>query len=144
MKTEISSPEPGFEEIRIIIFNIMDIWFGIDMDQISGILQPDNNKDRNYDFFWFHEKLLFRKKNIKYKSPMMLLLKAGKFSTGVLIDQPDDINVPIPVNTIYPLPYLIEISAKNSPLWGVAIIDKKIVLLVDADRLAAGKTISLE
>lgn len=64
MKTEISSPEPGFEEIRIIIFNIMDIWFGIDMDQISGILQPDNNKDRNYDFFWFHEKLLFRKKTL--------------------------------------------------------------------------------
>ena len=119
----------------------MGVWLGIDMEQISGILEPDDNQYLNYDFFQFHEKILFRKKNIKYISPMMLLLKNTAPPTGVIIDQPDDINVQIPVNTIHPLPYLIEKTGKDSPVWSAAIIDKKIVLLVDADRLADGKTL---
>jgi len=143
-KTGISAQNPDFEKIRILVFNIMDVWLGIDMDQISGIFKPDNIKDRNYDFFWFHEKVLFRKENIKYESPMMLLLKTEKIPIGVIIDRPDDINVSVPVNNIHLLPYLIEKSGKNSPVWSVTIINRKIVLLIDADRLAAGKTINLK
>ena len=71
----------------------------------------------------------------------MLLLKNTEPPTGVIIDQPDDINVQIPVNTIHLLPYLIEKTGKDSPIWSAVIIDNKIILLVDADKLAAGKTV---
>lgn len=139
---DLNNTGQNIEEIRILIFNIMDVCLGIDMDWISGIFKPDKIKHRNYDFFRFHEKVLFRQKNIKYESPMMLLLKNEPFPTGVIIDRPEDINVPVPVNLIHPLPYLIEKNKADSPVWSVAVIDKKIVLLVDADRLIAGKTVT--
>ena len=53
------------EEIRILMFEMTGIHFGIDMDQISDICEPGPNGSRYDDLFKFHEKLIL---NQNYKS----------------------------------------------------------------------------
>lgn len=128
-----------FEEIRILIFNIMGVNLGMDMEQISEMHKPDqireHIKEQNIKIPWFHEKVLFRKQPVIYKSPVILFIKKNDKTFGIIIDQPDDINVSVSVNSICPLPPLIEAVSRSGPIWGVTVKQGKIILLVDSYKL---------
>ncbi|MCP4352381.1 MAG: hypothetical protein GY795_43535 [Desulfobacterales bacterium] len=123
----------GFEEIRILVFSIMGVNLGMDMEQISEMCEPDQVRERDFEIFRFHDKLLFREDPGEYESPVVLLVKDE--TSGLIIEQPDDINVPVPIDSICPLPPLIEAVIRSGPIWGVTINQGKIILLVDSYKL---------
>lgn len=136
VKNEINEPK----EIQLLIFNIMGIRIGMDMEQIDAIIKPDQVKIKKLQVFKFHEKLPFRGEAAVYKSPRVLLLKEEKIATGIIIDQPEDI-IPITIDSIQPLPSLIEATNRSSAIWGVTLINEKVVLLVDFYKLLGYKII---
>ena len=129
------------DEIRILTFKIMGIEFGMDMDRISEMCDPDQAKRRKIKLFQFHEKLHFRMAEIEYKSPKVLLIRDEESALGVVIDQPEEIDAPVRTDSILPMPPLIETSKSSAPIWAATLRNEKIVLLVDPHKLLANVTI---
>lgn len=136
VKNKINEPK----EIQFLTFNLMGTRIGMDMEQIDEMLQPEQAKSKELKVFRFHEKMPFRGGTVVYKSPRVLLLKEEKVTTGIIIDQPEDI-IPVPIDCIQPLPPLLETCNNSGPFWGVTINNKDIILLVDFYKLLAVKTI---
>ena len=129
---------PVPEEIRIFTFRVRGICFGMDMDQIAGMRRADQINPREYRLCRFEEKLPFRRQGIitdTVDSPMILILNDEEKISGVYIDRPEDINVSIPIDSIRPMPDMIEACSKSSPIWGVALTEERMILLTDFYRL---------
>ncbi len=123
------------DEIRILTFCIADTCFGADMEEIGGMLPGDRAADREYEIFFFHEKISFAGKHITYRAPMILLLNDSERRRGICVDQPADMNIVIPIDSIRPLPPLITSLSSSFPLWGVTEVNKQTVLLIDIFKL---------
>jgi chemotaxis signal transduction protein len=123
------------DEIRILIFSVADIGFGIDMDHIRRMYSPDQINHRDHDLYYFHELLSFGSIDIEYVSPMILLVNDPKRNAGIFIDRPEDINVPVPLSAVCPMPDLIHRSNPFHPIWAVALIRERMIQLVDFHKL---------
>lgn len=124
------------EKIRFLIFDIMGMMLGVDVEQVSGMLFLDEARERHLDMIWFHEKLPLPVRQARYGSPRVLLVKGRPPPFGVIIDRPEDIRT-IPLAWMSPVPCLIETCMACSALWGVADLEGYLVLLVDLYKLAA-------
>lgn len=120
-------------EIYILLFDIMGVKFGIDMDHIVEIHRPDDSNERYSYVLRFHELFDFGDRPISYPNPMIIDIKG--LTVGILISQPIDINIPIPINTICPLPPLIQLTSKQKSLWGVVCFGNDLVFLLDPYKL---------
>ena len=125
-----------FKEIQILIFNLMGIRLGLDTEQIHEMLKPDQVRKKKLNVFPFHENIHFLGIRTIYKSPMVLLLKEKKITAGIIIDQPEGI-IPITIDSIQPLPYLIEATNWSSAIWGVTLRNEKVIFLIDFYKLLA-------
>lgn len=125
-----------FKEIQILIFNLMGIRLGLDTEQIHEMLKPDQVRKKKLKVFPFHKKIPFRGIRTIYKSPMVLLLKEKKITSGIIIDQPEGI-IPITIDSIQPLPSLIEATNWSSAIWGVTFRNEKVIFLIDFYKLLA-------
>ena len=132
---------PVPEEIRIFTFRVRGICFGMDMDQIAGMRSPDQINSREYRICGFEEKLPFRRFGTDSadagNSPMILILNDREKISGIYIEHPEGINVCVSIDSIRPMPPLTEASDKSSPIWGVALTEKRMILLTDFYRLIA-------
>ncbi len=140
MKTESSIAEQVPKEIRILTFRIADVCFGMDMDQIAGMRSLNQINPREYRLCRFEEKLPFRRQEMRTHSgdsPMILILNDAEGISGLCVDQPEDINVSISIDTVRPMPALIEACSRSSPIWGVALREGRMILLTDFYKLMA-------
>ncbi len=117
------------ENVQLLIFKIMDVYFGADMEQIEEMIEPPPGLDPE-DIPAFHEVVPFRGDAMVYKTPKVLLIKDGKEVRPLKIDQAVNI-VNVSVNAIQLFPTLLEGHIKSEALWGVAFVDENLVLLVD-------------
>ena len=134
MKDQAEHERNPLEEIQILIFNIMGIKLGIDTEQIYKMCQPEQLKEGDFDIFWFHEKIPFPKEKVIYESPKVILVRDEKITTGIIIDQVEDIR-PIKIDSIQPLPPLIEASDSSGIIWGATLKEEEIILIVDLYRM---------
>lgn len=142
MIEQIKNEQEAFKEIQLLVFNIMGVRLGIDIDQIYEIyeiLEQDPMKRERYGASWFHEKIPFRINPIIYKSPKLLLVRDEETTSGIIIDQPEDI-LSVTIDAIQPLPPLLEALNRSSAIWGVTLKDEEIILLVDLYKLNIQKT----
>ncbi len=116
----------------------MGVKLGADVEQIEEMLEPDQAKERLIHLFRFHEELSFFNRQVRYQSPKVLVIKNESVPSGVVIDEPEDIKT-ISLDLIAPMPPLIEACINPPVIWGVAIIDDDMVLLMDLNRLPACK-----
>ncbi len=128
-------------EIRVFTFNIMGINLGIDVEQIAGLFEPDKVEAQNIQTFWFHEKISFPEGEVAYNSPKVLIIKDDTSAFGIIIDLPNDIFI-ISIDSIQPLPSIMKSSGRPEPIWGAALKDEQIILLVDAYRLMQCETVT--
>lgn len=131
----------NFKEIQLLIFDLMGIKFGVDIEQVSEIyelMDLGQMKGARYEASWFHEKIPFRQGPVVYKSPRLLSLKDKETTLGIIIDQPEDI-LSITLNDIQPLPSLLEVLNRPSAIWGVALKGERTILLVDFYKLFVNK-----
>lgn len=126
------------ETIHLLVFNIADSYFGVDMEQIEEILDPPPGVDME-EIPAFHEILSFRETKATYQNPKILFVKDNGIPP-VKIDQVRNI-VDISLNSIQPLPPLLEGSKKSEAVWSATFIDEYLVLLVDLYRIPVHGTI---
>ena len=124
------------EAIRVLLFNVLGVRMGVDVEQTAGMLDPRNASVEQFNLVSFHEKLFRRDDRLTYVAPMVLLVRDDKGNHGLLMDQPENI-VSLGVEDIRPLPALIEASMQSRAVWGVALIEGEMVLLVDLYELVA-------
>ena len=118
----------SIEEIRLLVFNIMGVKFGADMEQIREITELGQvDKEQVTEF---HEIFPFSETPVKYKTPTVLFLKGEEASCGIVIDQPQGV-VNVSIDSIKPLPPLLEGCMKSAAIWGVDLTSEDIILLVD-------------
>lgn len=123
------------ERIQLILFTIMGVRLAMDLEFVSGLCELETADEGDISTFRFHEKLHFNMAPVEYCCPRVLLLKKARGRVGVVIDQPEDVNVAIALDEIKPLPPLIEAVKGESPLWGVTVLAGNMVLLVDPGKL---------
>ena len=128
--------EPGanihevIEDLRIMTFRMMGIKMGVDVDQIAQMLTPEEAGEREIDVLLFHEQLSSGAMDAAYSFPKVLLPRKEGAMNGIMIDEPQDI-IGLKADAIRPLPPLLDTALERRVIWGVALIDNEIILLVD-------------
>ncbi len=123
-----------YEKIQILVFRMNETRIGINTEQISIMLKHEEAKERELQIFSFHDKLPFREDYTNLKSPRVLVLKEENMASGIIVEQPEDI-IHITIDSIQPLPPLIETCYKSGLFWGGTVINREIVILVDFYKL---------
>ncbi|MDD5723080.1 MAG: chemotaxis protein CheW [Syntrophales bacterium] len=123
-----------FEEIKFLVFRIKEICFGIDMEQISEIMDAGQAEKRRRRAPRFHEQLNFKGETVVYQAPKILIIRGKEHNPGIIIETPIDITA-ITVESIQPLPPLIVGSNGPRAIWGVAFRNSEIIMLVDANEI---------
>jgi chemotaxis signal transduction protein len=124
------------EENKFLVFRIQESCFGIDMEQISEIMDAGQAEKQKKKTFPFHEQLNFKGDAVTYQSPKVLIIKGREHGPGIIIETPDDI-LAIAVESIRPLPPLIGGSNGPKAIWGVTVENSELMLLVDAYKMLA-------
>ncbi len=131
--SQMNSNEKRTEEygnIHILIFKMNETRIGINMEQISIILKHEDAEERELQIFSIQDKLPFSDEYTNLKSPRVLVLKEENITSGIIVEQPEDM-VHITIDSIQPLPPLIETCFRSGLFWGGTVINGEIVLLVD-------------
>ena len=116
------------EDIEVLTFCINQTWYGVDLDEIYELIELDQANQRECKTTRFEDEFNFGDLKIDYISPKVLLLK-GLFSSGILVDQVQEI-CHVPIDCIKPLPDLVKLFSPTR-IWGTTLIDQQIVLLTD-------------
>lgn len=125
---------PSPAGIRILTFRIAGIPLGVDIEQIFEILSPVQAAQRGLQIIPFHERVSFGSHEVILEAPSVLVLRDEQRGTGVLIDQPEGITA-VPIQSIKPLPPLLQASMSRTVIWGVVLMDEGPLLLADMGRL---------
>ena len=131
---EVACNKENEGEISILIFEFMNILIGIDMAQVSEICEQELAEKKSQNIFQIHEKIPNITGDVLYSAPRVIIVRHDGISTGIVIDMPREI-VSLPITSILPLPGVIEAYKDYTPVWGVAIQQNYIVLLIDVLRL---------
>lgn len=130
MNTKIpETSNDSLEELSIMTFTTMGARLGVDISQISRMMEPAQAETGQLHVLGLHEGLSFKDRNITYRSPRILLLK-DRENTGIMIDQPEDI-LSLRFDSIRPLPTALEAHMNSGVVWAAALIGDEIILLVD-------------
>ncbi len=122
--------------LQCLVFKYLQEPFGIDVEQISALVEMDEAPDIEWSYF--HELFKGQSGHIPYQHPMLLLIRDDEKTRGIVIERPENI-VEVALENIRPLPPLIASCNKNHPLWGVAVLEDECFFLVDLYRFAGWK-----
>jgi chemotaxis signal transduction protein len=121
--------EIQYAEIEILTFDMLNVRLGIDVEQIAEICEPQEAVKRGLKILKLHETVDFCGNEVRYMSPKVLILKDKK-KTGVVVNEPKDI-ITLNVDFIRPLPPLIDRYKSLIHVWAVAVLDNKMIVLID-------------
>ncbi len=130
--------EDDDEKIQVLIFKMNETRIGINTEQISVMLKHEDAMERELQIFSFQDKLPHCEDYTILKSPRVLVLNEENIASGIIIEQPEDI-IHITIDSIQPLPPLVETSYRSGLFWGGTVINKEIIILVDFYKLLRNK-----
>ena len=132
-----SSESSADYELRLLVFKIMDVRMGLDMEQVDEMIEPEQAKRINCQTFRLEDAIRFcGKKEKVYDSPKVVLIKDPNETIGVLIDQPEDIVI-VDLSLLRPFPPLLQAQKFSDAIWAVAFVREEPALLLDLFRLRA-------
>ncbi len=134
IRANIESDQVADDEIRLLIFKIMGVCFGADMEQIEEMVDFSQAQQENWDIRNFTDAISFRDIEVEYKKPKVILIKDSDQDIGIVIDQPENI-VNINIKSIRLLPPLLENHKNVDAIWAAVFVDDDLALLVDFYRL---------
>ncbi len=126
--------ESLIDELRIVLFEIAGVKMGVDADQVARMITPERAAEENIDIRLFHESISLGAGIVEYRSPYVLIAKEDHGKMGVMIDAPRDI-VRVKAGDVRGLPLLFAATVSERIVWGAALIEGEIVMLVDLCRL---------
>jgi hypothetical protein len=118
-------------EVTLLLFNIMAIDFAMDVESVSAMVPVDSLANQKSGIVWFHEKINFPQTPVVYHCPKALRITSGKKQFHLVIDNPRDMPVAVPIDHIKPFPVLVDQFTAGTPLWAVYPLKERMVLLVD-------------
>ncbi|MCP4117676.1 MAG: hypothetical protein GY737_20215 [Desulfobacteraceae bacterium] len=118
-------------DLTLLLFNIMGIDFGMDVEPVKAMEHLDTLPDKKSGVVWFHEKIDFPRPPVLYNFPRALHIETEKKLFQLVIDNPRDMPLVIPIEKIKPFPVLVEQFLTPTPLWAVCPLKERILLLVD-------------
>lgn len=130
--------EGGAEELTVLLFSVMGTPMGVDVEQISEVVDPRSLGGDDARVFYLHEKVSFGGRKVVYEVPKALLIKGCGTPAGIIVDRPEDIR-PVPFDSIRPMPAVVEGNLSSKAIWGIALIDDEIVLLIDFRELVGSE-----
>jgi len=113
--------------LQILIFNIMGVYFAADTEQVARVESFHPPLDETKNITHFHEEFLFPEGPVTYDSPRVLYIKNGR---GIVIDHLEEVRS-LPLEQIRTLPELLVQARKPDAIWGVGLVDDKVILLLD-------------
>jgi len=119
------------KDLTLLLFNIMGIDFGIDVEPVKAMEHVDTLVDGKSGIIWFHEKIDLPRPPVVYDFPRALRIETGQKRFHLIIDKPRDMPLVIPIEEIKPFPVLVEQFLHATPLWAACPINERILLLVD-------------
>ena len=120
--------------LNLLLFSVGGVCFGIEADQVEEMAAYRAEEEN--DLFRLHEVLNYGDDSISYSSPTILTIRTGGFRNfRVMIDSMENI-AEFSRNDIRPFPALLEPFALRKGLWGILLLNGKMVLLLDFQRLA--------
>ena len=122
-------------EVTLLLFNIMGIDFAMDVDPIEAMLHVESLGNQKTGIVWFHEKINFFQKSVVYHSPKALRITSGDKQFYLIIDTPRDMPVAVPIANIKSFPFLVGKFTKDSPLYGVYLLNEQMIFLVDSFKM---------
>jgi chemotaxis signal transduction protein len=134
VKSIRESDQVADDEIRLLIFKIMGVCFGADMEQIEEMVDFSQAQEEDWDIRDFTEAISFRDIEVEYKKPKVILIKDSEQDVGIIIDQPENI-ININIKSIRLLPPLLESHKTVDAIWAAVFLDDELALLVDFYRL---------
>jgi hypothetical protein len=123
------------DELELLVFTVAGIIIGVDTEQVAGMISTEQAEEMGMEVSSFHEKISLGGRSVHYRSPKALLIK-DKTPYAIIIELPDDI-LSVRLDSIRPLPLLLEACTSCPAIWGVAVKQERIILLVDFLRLHA-------
>lgn len=133
--TAAAGPVPGLPgELRLLTFTMMGVRLGVDTAQIDGMATPEAAGELGVAFSPLHEELTFRGGPFGYVSPRVLMIKGETPPRGILVEAPDDITS-FGLDSLRPLPPLLEACGMPGAVWGIAVRDEEVIVLLDFYKL---------
>lgn len=126
----------NLEELSVLTFNMNGVMMAVDASQVDRMMDVDEAVNRQINVKWLDDKIHFYGKKIVFTAPKVLLIKDEKIPFGIVVDEPGDI-LSVSIDSIRPLPPLISASEDSGTIWGAALIDEDVVLLVDFYKMPA-------
>ena len=120
--------------LNLLLFTVGGVCFGIEANQVEEMAAYRAEEEN--DLFRLHELLNYGYDSITYSSPTILTIRTGGFRNfRIIIDSMEDI-AEFSQNDIQPFPALLEPFTLRKGMWGILLLDGKMVLLLDFQRLA--------
>ncbi len=119
--------ETTIDEIQIMVFRVMGVLFGADMEQIREVANCEHVDEDAKNVKRFHEEFSFSGNQVIYEAPRILYIKDGR---GFIVDHVEEVRH-LPIENVRPLPELLGKCRKPDAIWGAGLFDDKIVLLLD-------------
>lgn len=125
--------DKGDIRLDLLLFSVSGVHFGVDAGQVAGIAVYDG--EQADDLSWFHEKMGFGTKTVRYHSPTIVTIRTrAEVPCRVIIDSMEEI-AEFSQKDISLFPTLLEPFALQKGMWGILPRHGHMVLLVDFQRL---------
>ncbi len=118
-------------DLTLLLFTVMGIDFGMDAAPIKAMEHVETLLNEESGMVWFHEKIDIPRTPVVYDFPRALRIETGKKRFNLVIDNPRDMPLVIPIGKIKPFPVLVEQFLHATPLWAIYPLKERILLLVD-------------
>ncbi|MBI4388673.1 MAG: hypothetical protein HY580_00710 [Nitrospinae bacterium] len=122
------------EEIQILVFEIMGMRFGADMEQIAEMSELSYAEDQGWSIQEFHQAVPLGGAEAVYRTPKVLSLKDAAGGKAILIDHAENI-VRVALDSIRLFPPLLSEKRRSPAVWAAAFVAGDVVLLVDFFKL---------
>ncbi len=120
-------------ELEILVFALGGITLGVDTEQVGGVIPADEAEALGMKLVPFSEKIPLGEKPERLQAPKALMIN-DVTPYAVIIKSPDDI-LSVRLDSIRPLPPLLAACNACQAVWGVAVREEGIIILIDFLRL---------
>lgn len=137
MMSKVRDKKAYAGEIQLLTFNIGGMEMGMDMEDVLSISEPQKAAALKIRLFNFADMIDLGTGEYVCTSPKILVVKDEDGSAGIMIEAPEDI-ITVKTESISELPMLIRGNKGTGPIWGAALKNNKIILLIDTYKLISG------
>lgn len=116
-------------ELEILVFSAGGITFGVDTEQVGGVITETEAEALGMELVPFPDKVPSGGIQRRFQTLKALLIKDA-MTFAVAIESPESI-LSIRLDSIRPLPPLLTACNPCQTVWGVTVREEGIILLID-------------